>query len=278
MRSGGSARAFLRVSCGVVLEPMGVARRRAGGMGRDRPGCTSLELFMTGLALGDGGMERPRRGTRPPAGARRPGTGGWRRGTVDMSRRGLEAGLVLGLHPPLVQGVFGKLCRPSWSSLQPFRIPNSTENRVWYSKETVVAPGVTPRRMPPGGTVRCRKPKNVGRLGEVGREGATAARESFGRCEAGRARAAGDVGDTSHNRQARLAGRQEHGKAVGTARRPLADLRREQELPPGQRRPVERVSERRLRGSQQRGDVRRVRAKLVAKRDSLLPYSGSTGV
>lgn len=41
------------------------------------------------------------------------------------------------------------------------------------------------------------------------------------------ARAAGDVGDTSHNRQARLAGRQEHGKAVETARRLLADLRRE---------------------------------------------------
>jgi hypothetical protein len=107
MRSGGSTREFCRVSCGVVLEPMGVARRRAGGMGRDRLGCTSLELFMTGFAFGDGGMERPRRGTRPPVGARRPGTGGWRRGTVDMLRRGLEADLLLGMHPPLAQGILG---------------------------------------------------------------------------------------------------------------------------------------------------------------------------
>jgi hypothetical protein len=82
IRSGGSPRGFWRPSCGVVLEPMGVARRRAGGIGRARLGCTSLEPFTTGLAFGDAGMDRPRRGVRPPLWARPPGTGGRRRGTV----------------------------------------------------------------------------------------------------------------------------------------------------------------------------------------------------
>jgi hypothetical protein len=68
----------------VLWEPMGVARRRAGGMGRALTGCPSLEPFMTGLAFGDGGMDRPRRGVRAPPWERPPGTGGRRRGTVDM--------------------------------------------------------------------------------------------------------------------------------------------------------------------------------------------------
>jgi hypothetical protein len=61
--NGGRTR---RPSCGVVLEPKGVARRRAGGIGRALTGWPSLEPFTTGLAFGDGGMERPRRGVRAP--------------------------------------------------------------------------------------------------------------------------------------------------------------------------------------------------------------------
>ncbi|KAH4927483.1 hypothetical protein HBI94_171460 [Parastagonospora nodorum] len=89
MRSGGRAR---RPSCGVVLEPMGVARRRAGGMGRDKLGWTSFVPLVTGLAFGEAGMERPRRGAvRPPPWERPPGTGGRRRGTAwDMLGGGLE--------------------------------------------------------------------------------------------------------------------------------------------------------------------------------------------
>jgi hypothetical protein len=86
IRSGGKPRGCWRPSCGVVFEPMGVARRSAGGIGRARLGCTSLdsfEPFTTGLAFGDAGIERPRRGGRPPPPARPPGTGGRRRGTVD---------------------------------------------------------------------------------------------------------------------------------------------------------------------------------------------------
>lgn len=64
--SGGSPRGFWRPSCGVVLEPMGVARRRAGGRGRPRVGTLSLEPLTTGLAFGDAGMDRPRRGGRLP--------------------------------------------------------------------------------------------------------------------------------------------------------------------------------------------------------------------
>lgn len=79
-----------RPSCGVVLEPMGVASRRAGGIGRARLGCTSPVPFTTGLAIGDAGMERPRRGVRPPLCARPPGIGGRRRGTVDMVGCGLD--------------------------------------------------------------------------------------------------------------------------------------------------------------------------------------------
>jgi hypothetical protein len=76
-----------------VLEPMGVASRSAGGIGRARLGWTSFEPFTTGLALGDGGMERPRRGGRLPLWARPPGTGGRRRGTAeDMLACGLEVG------------------------------------------------------------------------------------------------------------------------------------------------------------------------------------------
>jgi hypothetical protein len=70
-----------------------VARRSAGGMGRARLGWTSFEPFTTGLAFGDGGMERPRRGVRLPLWARPPGTGGRRRGTAeDMVDCGLEVG------------------------------------------------------------------------------------------------------------------------------------------------------------------------------------------
>lgn len=82
--SGGSPRGFCRPSCGVVLEPIGVARRSAGGIGRARLGCTSLEPLVTGLAFGEAGMERPRRGVRFPLCARAPpGTGGRRRGTAE---------------------------------------------------------------------------------------------------------------------------------------------------------------------------------------------------
>jgi hypothetical protein len=70
-----------------------VARRSAGGIGRARLGWTSFEPFTTGLAFGDGGMERPRRGVRLPPWARPPGTGGRRRGTAeDMFGCGLEVG------------------------------------------------------------------------------------------------------------------------------------------------------------------------------------------
>lgn len=78
IRSGGRR----RPSCGVLFEPMGVARRSAGGIGRERLGCTSLVPFVTGLAFGEAGIERPRRGG--PLWARPPGTGGLNRGTVDM--------------------------------------------------------------------------------------------------------------------------------------------------------------------------------------------------
>jgi hypothetical protein len=91
IRRGGKPRGCCRPSCGVVFEPMGVARRRAGGMGRARLGCTSFEPFTTGLAFGEAGMERPRRGGRPPLWARPPGTGGRRRGTAeDMLECGVE--------------------------------------------------------------------------------------------------------------------------------------------------------------------------------------------
>jgi hypothetical protein len=77
MRRGGNR----RPSCGVLLEPIGVARRSAGGIGREEFGCTSLVPFVTGLALGEAGIERPRRGG--PLWARPPGTGGLKSGTVD---------------------------------------------------------------------------------------------------------------------------------------------------------------------------------------------------
>jgi hypothetical protein len=51
--------------------PMGVANCSTGGG------------FVTGLACGDGGMERPRRGVRTPLWARPPGMGGRRRGAGD---------------------------------------------------------------------------------------------------------------------------------------------------------------------------------------------------
>lgn len=81
--SGGNPRGFCRPSCGVVLEPMGVARRSCGGIGRPSVGTASLAPFTTGLALGDAGMERPRRGVRLPLWARPPGMGGRRRGAGD---------------------------------------------------------------------------------------------------------------------------------------------------------------------------------------------------
>lgn len=80
----------LTCSCGVELLPMGVARRNCGRAGRD--GCCRCragngEAPLTGLALGDGGMERPSRGARDEL-WRPPGMGGRRRGAgEDMAGR-----------------------------------------------------------------------------------------------------------------------------------------------------------------------------------------------
>lgn len=69
---------------------MGVASRSAGGIGRPTLGCTSFVPFVTGLAFGEAGMERPSRGG--PRCWRPPGTGGLNRGTeVDMLERRLGA-------------------------------------------------------------------------------------------------------------------------------------------------------------------------------------------
>lgn len=73
-----------------------MARRSAGGMGRPRVGTLSVAPFTTGLALGDVGMERPRRGGRLPLWARPPGMGGRRRGAgVDMAGGGLDNGVMV---------------------------------------------------------------------------------------------------------------------------------------------------------------------------------------
>jgi hypothetical protein len=93
---------------------MGVARRSAGGIGRARLGWTSFEPFTTGLAFGDGGIERPRRGVRLPPWARPPGAGGRRRGTAeDMLGCGLEVG------PLAVGSIYCGLSHElSWRSFQ----------------------------------------------------------------------------------------------------------------------------------------------------------------
>jgi hypothetical protein len=60
-------------------------------MGRLRVGTLSVEPFTTGLAFGDGGMDRPRRGVRLPLCERLPGMGGRRSGAGDaMAGAGLE--------------------------------------------------------------------------------------------------------------------------------------------------------------------------------------------
>lgn len=90
--SGGRPLGFCRPSSGVVLDPMGVARRSWGGIGgRPSVGTPSVEPVTTGLAFGDAGMERPRRGVRLPLWARPPGIGGRRRGAGDdMAGCGLD--------------------------------------------------------------------------------------------------------------------------------------------------------------------------------------------
>lgn len=69
---------------------MGVARRSCGGVGRARF-WPSLVPFTTGLACGEGGIERPRRGVRLPLCERAPGMGGRRRGAGDDMAGGEEA-------------------------------------------------------------------------------------------------------------------------------------------------------------------------------------------
>ena len=69
--------------------PRGVARRSCGGVGRARVRPSPLPLI--GLACGDGGIERPRRGVRAPPWERAPGIGGRRRGAgEDMLECGVD--------------------------------------------------------------------------------------------------------------------------------------------------------------------------------------------
>ncbi len=75
----------------MALLPIGVANRNCGGAGRDvgRCSCGSSGIFpfvlpLTGFIPGDGGMARPRRGTRVPLVLRLPpGIGGRRRGAAE---------------------------------------------------------------------------------------------------------------------------------------------------------------------------------------------------
>ena len=69
----------LRPSCGVVLLPIGVANLRLGGAGLGAPSSVWCVLGLTGFALGDGGMARPRRGGGLDPGLP-PGIGGRKRG------------------------------------------------------------------------------------------------------------------------------------------------------------------------------------------------------
>jgi hypothetical protein len=85
--SGRRSLGFGRCSYGVLFVPMGVTRLSVGGpglrgCGAFNVGMPSLAPFVTGLALGDGGIERPSRGGPLPPG-RAPGIGGRRRGAGD---------------------------------------------------------------------------------------------------------------------------------------------------------------------------------------------------
>jgi len=76
-------------SAGVAVVPIGVLSFSAGGSGRASCGAMSVAPFMTGRTLGDGGMERPRRGGLEAEFDLEPGMGGRRRGAgEDMAGGG----------------------------------------------------------------------------------------------------------------------------------------------------------------------------------------------
>ena len=76
-------------SAGVAIVPMGVLSFSAGGSGRASCAAMSVVPLITGRTLGDGGIERPRRGGREAEFEREPGMGGRRRGAgEDMAGGG----------------------------------------------------------------------------------------------------------------------------------------------------------------------------------------------
>lgn len=95
---GGFPCGMASASDGVVLLPIGVARRSCGSARREAGrragrGCGisgTLALLLTGLWSAEGGIARPRRGVRgPPLLRFAPGMGGRRRGTGDDMVSGL---------------------------------------------------------------------------------------------------------------------------------------------------------------------------------------------
>ena len=94
MTNGGPRRRGCTFSCGVWLEPMGVAKLSLGACGRPMPMGGRSDMggaaeLLTGLWCGDAGIDSPSRGTLGPDCCRwAPGMGGRRRGAGDaMSER-----------------------------------------------------------------------------------------------------------------------------------------------------------------------------------------------
>lgn len=75
----------------MAIVPIGVLSFRAGGSGLESRAGISVAPLVTGRTLGEGGMERPRRGVREAELEREPGIGGRRRGAgEDMGGGGVE--------------------------------------------------------------------------------------------------------------------------------------------------------------------------------------------